>query len=422
VNVLARLNPLATSPTDSGRAGRFSKKRFLQGLLVGLLLVSVYAYLERDRYAHQFADTSRALIGDENTARIESWYFAVQDRIDKTKYQVFGGSTNPFNENDGAGIVAVATETEGEAAETPESGSAPAAALDAPAAPTPLLLPHVTHLQTNPEQGEGVWTTAGLPHSSPDDVLMAKTFIRPDTSRPYAVAGILLIDQRRVRLHIVGGKESPGGDLGVHGPGVIPDEDRAALLVAWNGGFRGPHGGFGMYADGVQYRPLRDGFASVAVMKDGSILMGQWGRDLAWNDDMVAVRQNAIMLVENCKVSDRTNEGNETWGYVDVNTSEFITWRSAIGLTEEGNLIVAAGNSLSADSLAHAMQSAGACSAMQLDINSPYVLTSLYFQQPDGSIESARFMDSMGDNPARFLGNQDNDFMYVTLTESNHVP
>ena len=101
MNVLARFNPLASSPSDSSRTRRFSKKRFAQGLLVGLLLFSAYAYIERDRYAHQFADLSRSLIGDENTARIESWYFSVQDRIDRTKYSVFGGSTNPFEEDGG---------------------------------------------------------------------------------------------------------------------------------------------------------------------------------------------------------------------------------------------------------------------------------------------------------------------------------
>jgi hypothetical protein len=277
-------------------------------------------------------------------------------------------------------------------------------------------------LQSSPVEGEGTWITAGLPRSAPDDMLMAKTFIRPDSARPYSTVGILLVDKRRVRLHITGGTESPGGDLGVHGLGVIPDSDRSTLLAAWNGGFRGPHGGFGMYADGVQYRPLRDGYASIALMNDGSIAMGTWGSDLTWSDDTVAVRQNAIMLVEDCEVSPRTNEGNDTWGYVDVNTSEFITWRSAIGLTANGDIMVAAGNSLSADSLARALHAAGACSAMQLDINSPYVLTSLFFPQPDGSIQSSRFMDTMGDNPARFLGRQDNDFMYLTLEESGFRP
>jgi hypothetical protein len=250
---------------------------------------------------------------------------------------------------------------------------------------------------------------------------MAKTFIRPDKARPYASVGVLLLDKRRIRLHLTGGTEDPGGDRGVKGPGVIPGADRPALLAAWNGGFRGPHGGYGMVADGKTYRPLRDGYASVAVLADGSILMGQWGRDLQWRDDMIAVRQNAVLLVDNCQVSGRTKEGNDTWGYVEVNSSEFITWRSAIGITANGDLMVAAGSSLSADSLARAMWAAGACYAMQLDINSPYVLTSLFYAQPDGTVKAGKFMSSMPDNPARFFATQARDFMYVTLDETNFI-
>ncbi len=156
--------------------------------------------------------------------------------------------------------------------------------------------------------------------------------------------------------------------------------------------------------------------------QDGGVTIGEWGRDLTWSDDIDAVRQNAILLVDNCQVSDRTGEGNDTWGYVEVDSSEFITWRSAVGLTADGDLLIAAGNSLSADSLARALWAAGACYAMQLDINSPYVLTSLFFQQPDGSLKASRFMDSMPDNPARFLNRQDHDFMYLTLDETNYVP
>jgi hypothetical protein len=89
-----------------------------------------------------------------------------------------------------------------------------------------------------------------------------------------------------------------------------------------------------MVADGRQYRPLRNGFASVAVWNDGTIAMGEWGRHLTWDNEIAAVRQNAVLLVEDCEVSRRTGEGNNTWGYVQVNSSEFITWRSSIGLTE----------------------------------------------------------------------------------------
>jgi hypothetical protein len=300
----------------------------------------------------------------------------------------------------------------------PVSEATPAPTL-APA-PEPLVLPATRQVSARLEPGEGVWTTEGLPHSSPDDVLMAKTFVRPDQERPYSLVGVLLIDHRRVRLHMTGGTDSPGGDRGVAGPGVIPDEDLAGLLAAWNGGFRGPHGGFGMYADGREYRPLRDGYASVVVTRDGTVSIGQWGRDITWSDDIIAVRQNAALLVEDCEVSPRTNEGNETWGYVEVDSSEFITWRSGIGLTANGDLLVAAGNSLSAPSLARALWAAGACWAMQLDINSPYVLTSVFFHQANGKIDARKFMSSMPDNPARFLGTQPNDFLYVTYDETNY--
>ncbi|HMO96711.1 MAG TPA: hypothetical protein PKD27_11380, partial [Tepidiformaceae bacterium] len=88
--------------------------------------------------------------------------------------------------------------------------------------------------------------------------------------------------------------------------------------------------------------------------------------------------------------------------------------------TRGGDLLIAAGNSLSADTLAKALWAAGAEYAMQLDINNPYVLTGLYFHQPDGSIDAERFMESMPDTPRRFLRTNERDFMYVTLNENGY--
>ncbi|HLF79079.1 MAG TPA: hypothetical protein VJB57_16480 [Dehalococcoidia bacterium] len=411
------------------KARRFGKRVIALTVLGVFVLAMGIAYTQKDRYTDRIAGLSRELIGDENTARVESWYFATQDRIGRLKYRVFGGSTSPFGEDSETGRVeSIRTGASwvvddglsaawGDAIRSPEVPQ-----VVAPQKPAPLTLPLTRALRPNLQEGEGVWTTAGLPRSSPDDVLMAKTFIKPDTSRPYATVGVLLLDKRRIRLHLTGGTEDPGGDRGVRGPGAIPVAERKLLLAAWNGGFKGPHGGFGMYADGKQYRPLRNGLASVAVTQDGTMKMGEWGRDLLWSDDTVSVRQNAALLVDNCEVSKRTNEGNNTWGYVEVNSAEFITWRSAVGLTQNGDLLVAAGNSLSAATLARALWAAGACYAMQLDINSPYVLTSLYFPQPDGSVKPGKFMDSMPDNPGRFFSTQQRDFMYVTLDESKYVP
>ena len=399
-------------------------RRGLLGAGALLLAAGAMAYSQKDKYSDDAAELSRQLIGDENTARVESWYFRVHDRVERVKYRVLGGETDPFSTD--SVVVSI-----NPAAPAPppipyyvttekKSPAANNVLLADSLGPVPMTLPTVRQLRESPEAGEGVWTTAGLPRSSPGDVLMAKTFVRPDKARPYALVGLLVMDARRIKLTATGGTAHPGGDRGVKGPGVIPLAVQATLLAAWNGGFQGGHGGFGMYADGKEYRPLRKGLASLVGMKDGTLKMGEWGADVAWEDGIDCVRQNAVLLVKDGEVSKRTAEGNDTWGYVKVDSTEFITWRSAVGLTKDGNLLVAAGNSLSAQSLATALWAAGAHSAMQLDINSPYVLTSLFFQQPDGSLKGERFMDGMPDSPNRFLKTQERDFFYVTLDETRY--
>jgi hypothetical protein len=419
--------PFEDSPPGGSR--RFLTRRRVALMALAVVAVGlVVAYTQKDHYTDNAAELTRSLIGDENTARLEAWYFRIQDRIDRTKYSIFGGESDPFGS--GGVLVSVIPAVErppivyypivdGAAALNSEQLRAQLAALNF-ATPKPMTLPEVRLLLDEPAEGEGVWTTAGLPRSSPSDILMAKTYVRPDSARPYASVAVLLIDARRVRLHFTGGTKDPGGDRGVPGPGRIPDEAYSRLLAAWNGGFQGAHGAFGAYGDGQTYRPLRDGYASLVVMKDGTLKMGAWGDDVTWSDDIESVRQNAILLVKDGEISSRVGEGNNTWGYVKVDSTEFITWRSAVGLTKDGDLLVAAGNSLSAESLAKALWAAGAHTAMQLDINNPYVLTSLFFPQPDGSLHAERFVEAMPDSPGRFLKTQERDFFWVTLDESRY--
>ncbi|MEP7215744.1 MAG: phosphodiester glycosidase family protein, partial [Anaerolineaceae bacterium] len=405
-----------TEPLNPRLHHQLTRKRVAVGVLVLGLAAMGALYSQKDKLAPQVADTGREVVGDENWAKVESYFFRVEDRIAKTKYRFLGGPTNPF-----------ATTVDVEFVPRVEARTWTyyiGPALAAPGltaeelAPTPLVLPKTTPLRDSLEAGEGVWTTAGLPRSTPKDVLMAKTFVRPDKSRPYALVGVLLIDSRRIRLNMTGGTVDPGGDRGVKGPGVIPSEAQTKLLLAWNGGFKGPHGSYGMIADGKEYRPMRAGLATICSYKDGTVKMGEWGTDLTATDTIAACRQNAVLLVKDGQVSKRTAEGNDTWGYVAVNSSEFITWRSAVGVTKDGSLLIAAGNSLSAATLASALWAAGAYTAMQLDINSPYVLLIQVYQQPDGTLRAERFMDNMPDSPARFLKTQERDFMWVTLDEA----
>jgi len=398
----------------------FTWKRAILTVLLVAIVAAGAAYSQKDRIAPQAADISRELIGDENTARLEGWLFDIEDRAHKVKYRLFGGEENPFAVK--AFQVqyvprAPARELVFFAGTTKSSAQAlTAEALE----PLPFKFPETHVVLSDPQPGEGVWVTSGLPRNTPADTLMAKTFIRPDKSRPYASVGVLVIDKRRIHLKMVGGTAEPGGDRGVKGPGVIPKDDLSRLLVAFNGGFKGPHGSYGMVANGKEYMRMRNGLATVCVQKDNTIRMGEYGRDFTWEDSFEACRQNVILLVDKGEVSKRTTEGNDTWGYVNVNSSEFITWRSAVGVTKDGDLLVAAGNSLSADTLAKALRAAGAYYAMQLDINGPYISTALFYQQPDGSVKAEKFMESMAPSASNYLGTRERDFFYLTLDESRY--
>ena len=231
----------------------------------------------------------------------------MQDRVDRTKFSLFGGDTNPFEGNATSRWLSEAPQSLATPGDDGRSDAGVGCFADQgapapPPGPAPLYLPQTKPLRPSLENGEGVWTTTGLPMSSPDNVLMAKTFMRPDTARPYASVGILLMDHRRVRLHLTGGTDSPGGDLGVKGPGVIPDADKKTLLAAWNGGFQGPHGGFGMIADGKQYR--------AAAQR-----LRQRGGDARWHDPHGPVGPRHLLVGRHdCRAAERGAAGRRLPG------------------------------------------------------------------------------------------------------------
>lgn len=403
------------------RPGGRSRIRWKRIVLIAACVVGLGAagaYSQKEQIAPTVANVSRRVIGDENTARVEGFMFKVEDRVAKVKYKILGGEEDPFARKElqvqflpkkpGRELIYYA----GFGGDDLHSGDV--FQLEDLYVPS-LEFPATTVLQSEAAPGEGKWATAGLPRNTPGESIMARTFIRPDKSRPYASVGVLLVDGTQTHLSMVAGTAEPGGDRGVRGPGVIPKDAYGSLLVAFNGGFKGPHGSFGMVVDGKTYMPMRNGLATICSTSAGTVKLGQYGRDFSWEDNFEACRQNAVLLVDGGKVSHRTTEGNDTWGYVNVDSSEFITWRSAVGITREGNLLIAAGNSLSADTLAKALWAAGAYMAMQLDINGPYIVTSLFYPQPDGTLKAEKFMDGMAPSASNFLGTRERDFFYLTV-------
>jgi hypothetical protein len=384
-------------PWPQGRMGRHGQKhRARRALVAGisaLLLVSVLATQLNGAFGAWLADELRALLGPVATAQIESWYLGVRDSFNQAKYQATGKPADvPW---------------------TPPAGT------PAPLSPQAMPLPPLTPLVLPALPGEGIWTTEGMPPpGAKQPPLAAKTFLRPDPERPYAIVTLLQLDLRYLSLHIVAGTSEPGGPLGHKGPGVIPAEDQVgdSLYAAFNGGFKYPDGHYGLMAGGTVYVPPQPDAATIAVTSKGQVLLGAWGQDprlSVSNANLVAWRQNAALLIDHGRLNPLTNDG-AAWGGVWLNKA--YTWRSAIGLTDHNTLIYAAGDSLSAATIGKAMQAAGAVMAMQTDINPTWVRAFLYSRDANGELQIAKLHPDMQGTGHEYLKGTERDFFYFTRT------
>lgn len=98
-----------------------------------------------------------------------------------------------------------------------------------------------------------------------------RTFLQPDTTRPYVTVGIVAYDLTRTHPQNELGVLVPVSTVSVTRTGQIPVTDRtaASLLAASNGGFKTIHGYNGVFADGTVLVLPIDGIDTLAIYKDG---------------------------------------------------------------------------------------------------------------------------------------------------------
>jgi len=253
----------------------------------------------------------------------------------------------------------------------PTVGGAPEAnsPLDHPSAPsaaaagTALPAPIRTAAQP-PLPGEGVWQVNATVHGAP---AMAQTFLRPDATHTSYTAAATWFDPHLVSAQLHPGAAEPGG-TGWAMPDSIPPAQRVGLLAAFNSGFKLADARGGFYEDGRTAQPLVAGAASMVFNTDGTMTIGQWGRDVTMSPRVAAVRQNLVPLVEDAHVVPGIDANiNQVWG-ATIGNDKYV-WRSGIGVTASGGIVEVVGPGLSADSLATLLQKAGCTQAMELDIN-----------------------------------------------------
>lgn len=269
----------------------------------------------------------------------------------------------------------------------------PPPSLPPPVALTPLVTPALA--------GEGQWTAAGRSVYGPP-LLYITTLRAAGSDTP---AGIAWMDASRLRGTLYSGSISPG-----QGPWTYtaPVQPAAALTLvcAFNGGFKlaDTHGGY--YAEGRYFAPLVTGAASLVITQDGTVSVGEWGRDESMSADVVAVRQNLTLLVDGgAPVSGLSADDTATWG----STLNYVpqVYRSGVGVTSTGALVYVSGPSLNIVQLAGLLVAAGAVRGMELDINPAWDTFTFYTPStPTGAASPANGTDllaSMSGGTTRFF-------------------
>jgi hypothetical protein len=227
-------------------------------------------------------------------------------------------------------------------------------------------------LAGSPIAGEGQWRVVEKVNGEP---AILTTFLR-DATYTSQVNGIASIDQRLVKFSLRPGTEDPGpANWGV--PDYIPASQRTGLLATFNGGFKLNSAAGGFYLNGIFHGALVNGAASVVYYKNGTVKIGEWGRDFSMNSSIAGVRQNLRLLVDHGQVSASANSDVTTnWGA--TLGGGYYVWRSGIGITKDDRIVYVYGSALNAQDLGLLLQRAGAVEGMQMDINPAWMKFDYY--------------------------------------------
>jgi hypothetical protein len=280
-----------------------------------------------------------------------------------------------------------------------EAGGGEAAAYT-PADVNPLIHPKLP--------GEGVWQKAGA-KVGPEPPVLLTTF-RSDPEYPQFVAGVAWIDHARTELAYVPGLAEPPEPLEDRGSGEVPPNLRRRLVATFNGGFPLETSNAGLIYRGKVRETMVNGIATVVRYRDGRIDIVRWDQGPGAPRNVWFAKQNLPPIIYEGRLNPNLGDGPE-WGETVNNATR--VWRSGLGIDAHGNLMYAAANYQTVESLAKVLRRAGAVRAIELDINEDW--TSFISYRGPGALEPSNLLPEMYRSPERYLTPDERDFFAVYL-------
>ncbi len=348
------------------------------------------------------ADSLRAVVGTERVAQLEDTVYSVRDSVN----QVTRAGERPqayWDVPAGDDVQEI----------EPYLPAAPAAVPLPPAfAPTPVRVPF-------PEvsaAGDGVWIEVSKKQPS-----LKKTLIHPDPQRTWAELFVVAVDLTQVQLEWVPGLHEPESAAArsneFRRTGRIPSEAESTLVAAFNGGFKTQHGKFGAEINGTTLVAPRNHSCTLAQTRDGNLRLGTY-EDLDTDQEFRWLRQTPGCMIENGVIHPGlARDDTKNWGATLEGGT--VIRRSAIGLSADGQtLFVGISNDTTARALALGMQSAGAHTVAQLDVNYSYPKFVLF----DGKTSEPTprsLVEGFVVHENQYLRAESRDFFYLTKNPSS---
>ena len=213
--------------------------------------------------------------------------------------------------------------------------------------------------------------------------LLQVAYLRPDVQHTSYLSAVVWMSGSHTRLIQHPGQSDPGHLSLWSEKTSISSSPASGLVAAFNGGFKIKDARGGYYDNSHTLGRLVPDAASLVIYRNGSSNIGAWGTDVKMTPEVVSVRQNLQLLIENGRLAPNLDAAvKANWG-TTVGASTNV-WRSGIGITPSGDLVYVAGDALSAHSLATLLKRAGAVRAMQLDINKSWI-SYMWFSRSVGS-------------------------------------
>lgn len=270
--------------------------------------------------------------------------------------------------------------------------------------------PNVAPLIHPALQGEGVWKKAAAGAGPRPPVLL--TTFRSDPEYPRFVTGVAWIDSSRTKLEYVPGLAEPPEPLAHRGSGEVPPSRRGRLVATFNGGFPLETSNAGLIYRGRLVEKMVDGIATVVEYRDGRIDIVRWHSGPEAPADVWFAKQNLPPIIYEGRLNPDLSDGPE-WGETVNNAIR--VWRSGLGIDKHGNLIYAAANYQTVESLAKILKRAGAVRALELDINEDW--TSFISYRRPGAVEPSNLLPEMIRPAERYLTPDERDFFAVYVTK-----